>query len=58
MDPYFKISFCFNSKYTSVKRDLTMHPKTMVIYAIYLRLRLLKINIYYDLYLILINILM
>jgi hypothetical protein len=46
MDPYFKIWFrFFDSEYTFVNCNLTMHTKTLVMYDFYLSF---KINIHYN----------
>jgi hypothetical protein len=49
MDPYFRVWFCFDSEYTLVKYNLTMHTRTLVIYGFYLNLTFFKTNIHYDL---------
>jgi hypothetical protein len=48
MDPYFTIWFCFHTEYTSVKCNLTMHTRTLIMYSFYLSLRLFKGNIRYN----------
>jgi hypothetical protein len=43
-----QFGFVFDSEYTFVKYDLTMHTRTLVMYGFFLSLRLFKTNIYND----------
>jgi hypothetical protein len=43
-----QFGFVFNSAYTFVKCNLTIHTKNLVMYTFYLSLRLFKANIYYN----------
>jgi hypothetical protein len=43
-----KFGFVFDSEYTFVKYNLSLHTRTLVMYGFYLSLRLFKTNIYYD----------
>jgi hypothetical protein len=48
VDPYFTSWFFFDSEYTFVKFNLTVHTKTLVMYDFYLSLRLFKTNVHYN----------